>query len=531
MVKKSIARMDLKRLILVLTVLSALISLGNTFYAAYSVQHQQLIDAAKNSNYVYATKLAKSTNDFLVAAKQQLSVSAAVSAKYFNDKDKLTEEAGRLKIQTNSFNSVVILDKDANVLASSPSTLQLTGKKLTTPGIVESIKTRQPVISDQYISTVGNLVVFVSHPIFGSDGNYLGAIGGTIYLKQDSILNHLLGQHFHTDGSYLYVVDRNKNLIYHPDPERVGQKVEGNQAIDDLSNGKSGSSIVINSRGIEMIAGYSVVPTTGWGIVAQRPMSGTLAPLGPLMLKVVTKTMPIALVSLLLVWWCARQIARPLRYLANSAHAMADPEAEKNIQKVKAWYFEAYELKKAMMLGISLLNQSIRKLREDVQTDPLTSLGNRRSLDSVILKCQSINQNFSVISIDIDHFKKVNDTFGHDVGDIVLRDLAKHMQSVCRSDDVPCRVGGEEFLIVLPRTSEEAAIQVAERLRKQVETTLFDSVGHITISLGVANWPNDSEDVQAVLKYADEMLYKAKRAGRNRVEVYEAENYEKSLSI
>ncbi|WKL15692.1 GGDEF domain-containing protein [Comamonas testosteroni] len=125
-----------------------------------------------------------------------------------------------------------------------------------------------------------------------------------------------------------------------------------------------------------------------------------------------------------------------------------------------------------------------------------------------------------MVSIDIDHFKKVNDTFGHDVGDIVLRDLAKQMRLVSRADDLPCRIGGEEFLIVLPRASENTAAQVAERLRKQVEETVFEGVGHITISLGVASWPNSSSDIPTVIKYADEMLYKAKREGRNRVAVY-----------
>jgi diguanylate cyclase (GGDEF)-like protein len=135
-----------------------------------------------------------------------------------------------------------------------------------------------------------------------------------------------------------------------------------------------------------------------------------------------------------------------------------------------------------MLIGISLLNRNIQKLQDDVKTDPLTKLGNRRSLEAALQKLEASSQIFSVVSIDIDHFKKVNDTFGHDAGDIVLRDLAKQMKSVSRADDLPCRVGGEEFLIVLPRTSETTAVQVAERLRKQVEAAVFEGVGHITIS-------------------------------------------------
>lgn len=94
------------------------------------------------------------------------------------------------------------------------------------------------------------------------------------------------------------------------------------------------------------------------------------------------------------------------------------------------------------------------------------------------------------------------------------------MRFISRADDLPCRVGGEEFLIVLPRASENTAAQVTESLRKQVEETVFEGISHITISLGVTSWPNSSSDIPTVIKYADEMLYKAKREGRSRVAVY-----------
>lgn len=517
---KAIKAWDLKRLIIVLTILSALVSLINTLYAAYTVQRQQLIDENKNNNFFYATKLANSTNDFIHAAQQQLSVSSSLASNHFNDKNRLKEEVDRLRLQTNSFNSVVITDSNANVLATSPDALILTGKKLTTPGIIESIENKTPTVSDPYLSTVGNLLIFISHPIHDKNGTYIGMLGGTIYLKRESILHNLLGEHYHTDGSYIYVVDKYKKLIYHPDRNRIGTAIEGNPIVDKLSFGLSGSDIVTNTSGIEMIAGYAVVASTGWGIVAQRPLSATLLPLSTLMWNVFIKTLPAALISLIVIWACARKIAKPLRLLANSAHSMDDPETEKKIQGIKSWYFESQELKKAMIFGISLLNLSIKKLKEDVQTDPLTRLGNRRSLEIMLNRLYNTKQKFSVISVDIDHFKNVNDTYGHDIGDVVLQELAQHMRSVCRADDLPCRVGGEEFLIIIPNSDNQTALHVAERLRKQVQEATFKSVGNITVSIGVSSWPTGSYDLQAVLKYADEMLYKAKKGGRNRVEVF-----------
>lgn len=516
-------KIDLRRLILGLTIASALIALVNTLFAAYTVQRQQLIDTSKNNNYIYANKLAKSTNDFIKSIQQQLSVSAKIISGKITDNERLTEEVHRLLEQTNSFNSAVIVDKYAKVIATSPNTLPLTGKTLSSPGIIESIETRLPTTSNQYLSTVGNLLIFISHPIVDEKNEYLGLVGGSIYLKQDSILQNLLGEHYYTDGSYLYVVDKNKRIIYHPNNERIGEFINDNSVINKLALGLSGSEIVVNSKGIEMIAGYASVPSTGWGIVSQRPLTAVLQPLDALMQKVFLKALPVALISILIILWCTKKISNPLRQLANGAQSMDDPETAKKIHAIKSWYFEAQELKRAMALGMSLLNLNISKLEQDVQTDPLTKLGNRRCLELSLKRLSASKQKFSVISIDIDHFKKINDTHGHDVGDIVLHELAKHMKAVSRADDILCRVGGEEFFMVLPKSDAESTKNIAERLREKVENSTFKEAVKITISIGVASWPTDASDIKTVFKLADDMLYKAKHNGRNRVEVFSTE--------
>lgn len=514
--------MDLRRLILVLTLCSAFLPFANTFYAGYTVQRQQLIDTTLESNAAYARKLAKSTDDFLQAALQQLAYTSQLVADYMDDEARLEEEAARLRLQTKSFNSVTIYNTEGMVLATSPETLQIKGKQLTSEAAQESLRTRSPVISQAYLSKAGNLIVFISQPIFSHQGHYLGAVGGSIYLKQESMLDLLLGEHFYRDGSYLYVVDQRKRVIYHPEDERVGQIIQNNTVIDEVVTGHTGRGAVINSQGQPMLDGYAPVPSAGWGIVAQRPQAATLAPLDALMRNMLYKTLPLTLLLLLLIWWGARRIAQPLRQLANGAQTMDRPETEQTIQSVQSWYFEAQELKRALLIGIGLLHKNISKLRQDVHTDPLTGLGNRRHLDAALASYAATRTPFSVVAVDIDHFKRVNDSFGHDVGDTVLQHLALQMREVSRADDQPCRVGGEEFTILLPGAPRHVAAQVAERLRRLVEATVLDHVGHITISLGVSSWPDGSTDMPTVFKQADDMLYRAKHAGRNRVEVFSA---------
>lgn len=513
------APVDLRRLILLLTIFSALISLANTLYASYQVQRQQLMDAALESNHAYATKLAASTEDFFGTAMQQLAYAAQVIATDFSDPAFLRAQSERLLLQTDSFNSVAIIDHHALVLATSPQTLQLVGRKLQTQDGLDIIRQRKPLISQPFLSSADNLLVSISHPVRDAQGNYLGAVAGTIYLKQESILHRLLGAHYYQDGSYLYVVDQQRQLIYHPDTDRVGTTVQGNAVIEDAVAGVAGTKQLVNSQGTAMLAGSAIVPATGWGIVAQRPQRATLAALDSLMLKVLLHSLPVAAVSLWLIWWCARMISAPLRQLANGAKTMDQPSTQAQIQGVRSWYFESSELKKAMLLGIGLLQKNINQLREDVQTDPLTGLGNRRTLDHCLQAWQREQTPFSVMVVDVDHFKKVNDTHGHDVGDQVLQKLARHMRECAREGDVFCRVGGEEFLVLLPRTDQSVALQVAERLRQQVAQADMSPVSAVTISIGIAHWPTSSPDVPTVLKQADAMLYAAKRNGRNRVQM------------
>lgn len=209
-------RLDLRKLILALAVLSSFITLANSLYASYRVQRKILIDNTLESNHAYASKLAGSIDDFLASAQQQLRYSAGLLATRYNDANYLLEEANRLRKQTNSFNSVVIANAQGIVLATSPDTVQIVGKKLTSAGATQALHERKPLISAPYMSVVGNLLVFISHPVYDDTGKYLGYIGGTIYLKEKSILHNLLGEHYHRDGSYLYIVDENRRLLYHP---------------------------------------------------------------------------------------------------------------------------------------------------------------------------------------------------------------------------------------------------------------------------------------------------------------------------
>lgn len=163
-------------------------------------------------------------------------------------------------------------------------------------------------------------------------------------------------------------------------------------------------------------------------------------------------------------------------------------------------------------------------LRENALRDPMTGLHNRRFLEeyvsALVAGSQRRKSAFSVLMLDLDFFKQVNDTHGHEAGDKVIKTLADILQRNVRTSDMAIRYGGEEFLLVLMDTSAEQALNVAEKIRSEVEATKIPLPGGMlqkTISIGVAEFPNDSDTFWQVVKFADVALYRAKSSGRNKV--------------
>lgn len=173
---------------------------------------------------------------------------------------------------------------------------------------------------------------------------------------------------------------------------------------------------------------------------------------------------------------------------------------------------------------IVLSYSKLDMLKQSAYLDALTNIGNRRSVDawleSEFKRCREIDGVFSVIYFDIDHFKEINDRYGHDIGDQVLMEFSSTIKKYIRAGDFFGRWGGEEFIIVSANNSLEEARQFAERLRQVIEEHPFRHVGHVTASFGVASL-QPGDELRTLLKRADQALYSAKSSGRNRVRTAE----------
>jgi diguanylate cyclase (GGDEF)-like protein len=176
------------------------------------------------------------------------------------------------------------------------------------------------------------------------------------------------------------------------------------------------------------------------------------------------------------------------------------------------------------IVGSNVEAQYHEEIYRLMTVDGLTELHNRRffteALEKEISRARRYDRRFSLVLFDIDHFKSINDRYGHLVGDAVLRQLGTLLRGRVRRDDVPARIGGEEFAVILPEVGSTGARQFAENLRRAVAESTFRFEGtviRVTISLGVVEWEVGDEDAAALVKRADEKLYEAKRGGRDRV--------------
>jgi len=154
-------------------------------------------------------------------------------------------------------------------------------------------------------------------------------------------------------------------------------------------------------------------------------------------------------------------------------------------------------------------------------TDHLTGLANRRrferQLEREVTRTERFSHPFSLLMIDIDNFKKLNDSFGHDAGDDAIRRISRVLREGTRGIDLAARIGGEEFAVLLVETNQQAGMEVAERLRLAIRTLNLPSGEQVTASFGVAECPTDAQTAAGIVKASDVALYEAKRQGRDRV--------------
>lgn len=504
----------IRTMIILLVLMTALCTTIVNWYSSIHAQKATITDHYLDYNLHYATKIAHSTNEQFSAMKQNLKVLSEIIGK----EDFLQEDLDNWRqANIHYFNSMFTTDSEGVVQLMSPLDIPdikvKPGVKIVTDLMKKTLREQKPFISAPYAAQSGNLVLLVSYPIFDNAGDYKGVIDGTIYLEKDNALKNLMKKHMFNDGTAVFVVDQSGRIIYHPDSSRINESLANHPLVAKVMTGKNGAEQISSSRGEQYFTGYAYIESTGWGVITQTPISVTEEPLNALTTDIIFHGLPFLLLILLIASIFTHNLAKPLNVLATYSEEAIRYKKTPDIEiSTKSRIYEVRQLYKHIQSHFHLLNSQLQK-------DGLTGLANRRTFDIHVKQLFSQGQPFSLIMLDIDHFKAVNDCYGHLVGDDVLRFLSQIMTESSRGDDLCYRFGGEEFAFILKNNTTNEAYILAERLRKKIAATPCPTGKTITISLGISSYNKEDASPEDVIQRADYALYQSKQKGRNKTTI------------
>jgi len=427
------------------------------------------------------------------------------------------------------FEKLIVLDLDGNVVATSAPEVT----KVPLPADwQQALKLDNQIVGEPYWDPVAKRAkLIVAVPAQRADGRLLGAFAAELNLAPVQLLLrsfapdstgaiHLVN----TRGAIIASSDGvNELLIKSPMPPPTMKKLrERARAPFEYSS----------FRNRDVIGTLEYVPQVNWAVLAE--MSAEAAYLQVRRFRDVA----LGVIAFLLIavtasaYRLGRLIARPLDRLTKAAGEVAAGDLTVDLPAAPGggeigyltdvFNHMVYRLRDGRA-ELDRINETLRKKNEELEllstTDSLTGLSNHRSLmkrlDDEVARFRKDRKGFSVLVGDVDHFKQYNDAFGHPAGDEVLQTIAEIMRDSTRRTDCCARYGGEEFVIVLPDTSAADAMDTAEHIRARVAAKKF-SGRKMTLSIGVATFPEDADDAESIIAVADEALYQAKREGRDR---------------
>lgn len=378
------------------------------------------------------------------------------------------------------------------------------------------------------------------------DGNSLGVLGvHASWEWADHVISLVLPAETLSAGLQVFIFNRAGELIYAPGHQTQKMRDSGfvgpNAPLDDeglftgVLHWNDGSDYLTS---VAPVPAASKITDLGWRVVVRQPITLAYSLVRDATSAVLIIGAVAAVIASLLAYRAARRLSRHLHGIALAARRVeaGAPGAGMPVfggsSEVTALSSALRNMTVQLMASNSRMEQQVRMrtrellaantaLDRQARSDPLTGVLNRRGLEErlrlAVATARRSHRPLAVAMLDADYFKRVNDQFGHEIGDAVLRRLAETLKTRLRTSDAVARLGGEEFIAVLPDTDLAGALALAESLRAAVEAHVDPLYGSITVSIGVAVSLGPETDGASLLRCADEALYRAKAEGRNRV--------------
>lgn len=520
---------QLHRALVWITFITGLCIFIPTLYIEYrqTIQHQneEMTHYLNAQSYFFESWLAERSSDIHTIANFDFvkDYNFQKSQKFFQD----------FKEKTN-FTDLIFVNKEGIVQVDTVTEYSKNGVSVDVNDrkyFQVAKKTKQPYITDILISKVTKqpIIAFAS-PILNAQQQFNGVVFGAVNLD---IINQLLQESRVGFLGHAYIIDKEGTMLSELNNKQ--QRSSGNYLVDDhilnaaLKNKTSGLKLYKDANNKWVLAKSKPINGGKWFIISEI---GLLEAYKPLINRILWITICLVVGSLFMIKMMlhlSKRIEEPIQQLLTGVRKVEQGfyEYQINDQQLTPYAQEFQEL----CASFNEMSDKVRKdtilLKELSITCQLTKLYNRRYLieqgELVFQKCVEEQHHCSCIAIDIDFFKKVNDTYGHLIGDEVLKHVANIITNSVRKIDIVTRYGGEEFVILSPNTTLESAVKIAERVRQHVEDHPYtaDFEINVTVSIGIAGY-GDSENVSTfyeLLDKADQALYIAKESGRNQLRV------------
>jgi diguanylate cyclase (GGDEF)-like protein len=453
---------------------------------------------------------------------------------------RLTEYLRSVQELNPEYGELVMVTPDGELVASSvaePAPLRLRSDWLT------SVRPDLPVVGDPYWEDAFSAPIFtIATSVSAADARLLGILIAKLNLSPIATTRRspagILSNHIPGESGEVYLLDDAGHLII---SSRASSRALMNTNVPAeirqmLATTDKPSVRYIGYRENEVVGRLLRVERLGWSVVAEIPVEEAFAPVTRLRNLTVLLVVGVFLVVGFIAYRLALVIIRPLDRLSKGAAEVAWGDLAVELPATGGGEIGYLTQVFNYMVGrlraareeLEATHEDLREKNEELErlsvTDALTGLYNRRylmgTLDHEAQRSERTGQPFTLIMLDVDRFKRFNDTYGHQAGDQVLINVGSVLREATRVVDCASRYGGEEFVVMLPETDVADATDVAERIRATVSERPLIVDGKeavVTVSVGVAEFPTDGDSVQSVVAAADAALYLAKKQGRNRV--------------
>lgn len=432
------------------------------------------------------------------------------------------------------YKELVIVDLNGDLVATSSSGETVLEMP---PDWIEQVRRGEPIIGEPYLDPIlGTQVMLIAEPILTSSDGLMGVVGAKLSVKS---VNTILESYAQSGIDEVYLVNRQGTLLVgkqvSSSPDRIFRLDE--KTARALFGNPSKPMTYSSYHGTTVIGAMNIIPSLAWGGIVEVDREKAFIQVWHL------QRLTLALVGGLLVglglcaYLLGLAIVRPLNRLSRGADQVAAGDLQVDLpvsSRSEAGYLTQVfnhmvarlRRNREVLASVNAaLKEKNRELHQLSITDGLTGLYNRKhlmeTLEGEVIRSKRHNHAFTLLIIDIDHFKMVNDNYGHQKGDAVLCRLAEIFTKAVRDSDYVARYGGEEFIALLTETEASGGLEVAERIRQSTAEKSIDEHGAsicVTVSIGMAVFPDNGEDPQTLIHHADKALYTAKEAGRNRVE-------------